>query len=181
MPRDHISDLELTSCKTPLGDGTDSGEEYSSLDINSASWLLWLPPTYVPVFPDRTGLFPIISREVPKSESIALGLDESLKVGVNAKWDTHISLPSSQVKSTFPGFRSKCSIERSCCRKWEWITKFLICYSQESKVLRLHHGTSSLLHPRSINGLPSGTVIFSLVSFHPRQGSRVAYALAPLE
>lgn len=37
--------------------------------------------TYVPVFPDRTELDAIISRDVPKSESIALGLNQKINKG----------------------------------------------------------------------------------------------------
>jgi hypothetical protein len=60
------------------GDGRDSGDVYSSLvsfQGEERKLRIGIKPTYVPVFPDLWNLPElIISREVPKSDSIARGL-----------------------------------------------------------------------------------------------------------
>ena len=70
--------------------------------------------TYVPVFPDLA-LELSMSCEVPKSESIALGLElyQYTIIAQHAE-RTDMSLPSSQVRSTLPGLRSKCKMDFSC-------------------------------------------------------------------
>ena len=70
-----MSDLESICASLPVGEGRDSGDAYSSL-ATSLDWLklvLTALKTYVPVFPDLAREF-TISWDVPKSDSIALGL-----------------------------------------------------------------------------------------------------------
>lgn len=82
IPRDHMSAFESICRNRPVsGEGRLSGAEYSN----------------VPVFPDRTRDVCIISLDVPKSDSIARG----------------INFPSSHVNNTFPGFKSRCNIDFS--------------------------------------------------------------------
>lgn len=91
MPTDHMSALEVTCFSWPVGEGSDSGEEYSRLRVREQD-KNWSgrenqtnisqaharrggekSTTYVPVFPDRIRDLSM-SCEVPKSESIARGL-----------------------------------------------------------------------------------------------------------
>ena len=77
IPRDHISDLESTCCKSPVsGEGNDSGEVYSRLrrGVWICRWKEKRMMTYVPVFPERARELCIMSREVPKSDNMARGL-----------------------------------------------------------------------------------------------------------
>lgn len=65
--------------------------------------------TYVPVLPERTRGAWSISWEVPKSESIALGLEYELgRLFIYILGhETYINLSSPLVNRTFPSFRSK--------------------------------------------------------------------------
>lgn len=93
-----MSAFESTCCRRPVcGDGSDSGAVYSS----------------VPVLPDRAADECSMSRDVPKSDSMARGLQRTMrKVYLRAKkYYTHVSRPSSHVRSTFPGLRSRCNID----------------------------------------------------------------------
>lgn len=71
------------------------------------------------MLPDRVGDVWSMSRDVPKSESIARGLAVYQLNGDSRQHNkhTHIKLPSSHVSSTLPGLRSRCNIERSCWHK----------------------------------------------------------------
>ena len=70
--------------------------------------------TDVPVLPDRTLEVLIISLDVPKSDSMALGLGQSQSLSDFIGLITCINFPSSHVSNTFPGFKSRCRIDFSC-------------------------------------------------------------------
>ena len=77
MPRDHISDFESVGGRVLCGGtGSDSGELYSRLNDGRQLRPVEMinGKTDVPVFPLLARGICNMSREVPKSESIARGL-----------------------------------------------------------------------------------------------------------
>jgi hypothetical protein len=72
--------------------------------------------TDVPVLPLLAPGVCIMSREVPKSESIARGLRglQDTRTTVYRKY-AYMRVTSSQVRRTLPGFKSRCRMLLSCC------------------------------------------------------------------
>lgn len=77
--------------------------------------------THVPVSPVRARDGLTMSWYVPKSDSMARGLEFTVstgKVSTPKAWSRNdnadISFPSSHVNSTFPGFKSRCNIDFAC-------------------------------------------------------------------
>jgi len=71
---------------------------------------------YVPVLPERAREECNMSLDVPKSDNIARGLGKEVSVKiVPGRRRIHQS-SSSHVRSTLPGFRSRCNIDLSCLK-----------------------------------------------------------------
>lgn len=93
---------------------------YSRLMTTDEYLVYWgvVGRTHVPVLPDRALEECSMSREVPKSDSIARGLTPIYQYSIKSKMSlAYIIRSSSQVNKTLPGFRSRCNIDLSCFQR----------------------------------------------------------------
>lgn len=118
IPRDHISDFESVGGRVLWGGtGSDSGELYSRLGDDVSGELKHVVVIKELTFPcSRSSCEAFAScRGTYQSQRASHVGYEAISAANNREEYTDMRVPSSHVRRTFPGFKSRCKMLLSCC------------------------------------------------------------------